>query len=383
MDRDEALRLIQGGVLSRIEWNARRNDGEQIPALNGAYIFMCDLNGGINLSGADLSEADLRGTGLRMADLRGANLRKAKLEKAVLSEADLREARLDEADLSFADLSQTDLRGARLSSANLAGAVLHRANPSGTDFSNCLFVMTYLTMIDLSDAVGLETVRHAGPSPVGVETLVQSKGQIPDVFLRGCGLSPWIVVSAKLYDTAMTPPQFVELQYQILDAWTKGKELINGCFISYSWADSKFVDKLRDRLVGEGINVWLDKHDMVAGPIQDQVWRAIQLHHAVILVLSEDSVKSDWVENELDMARKKEKVEGRAVLCPVALDDAWRAKVDASDGPGDPSRPLWRTLTQKLVIDFSPWKTKAFDEVFGKLVRGLRVHYGPKDAPES
>jgi hypothetical protein len=26
--------------------------------------------------------------------------------------------------------------------------------------------------------------------------------------------------------------------------------MINGCFISYSWKDAKFVDKLRDHLVG-------------------------------------------------------------------------------------------------------------------------------------
>jgi TIR domain len=125
----------------------------------------------------------------------------------------------------------------------------------------------------------------------------------------------------------------------------------------------------------------LDKHDMVAGTIQDQVWRAIQTHHAVILVLSEDSIKSDWVENELDMARRKEKDEGRAVLCPVTLDDAWKAMVNAGDGPGHPSRVLWRTLQQKLVMDFSAWKTEAFDEEFGKLVRGLRVNYGPQTPP--
>ena len=60
----------------------------------------------------------------------------------------------------------------------------------------------------------------------------------------------------------------------------------------------------------------LDRHDVVAGTIQDQVWRAIQLHHVVILVLSEDSVKSDWVENELEMARNKERAEGTRRLVP-------------------------------------------------------------------
>jgi hypothetical protein len=93
------------------------------------------------------------------------------------------------------------------------------------------------------------------------------------------------------------------------------------------------------------------------------------------------STESDWVENELDLARAKEKAEKRAVLCPIALDNAWEAKVAAKDNPGDPSRPLWRTLTQKLVVDFS--KGGGFGEAFQKLLRGLKVNYGPADAPSS
>jgi hypothetical protein len=80
---------------------------------------------------------------------------------------------------------------------------------------------------------------------------------------------------------------------------------INRCVISYSWKDAKFVATLHDRLDKEGINTWLDRHDMVARTIQDQVWRAIQAHQVVSLVLSAASVESDWVEKELDMARQK------------------------------------------------------------------------------
>jgi hypothetical protein len=212
-----------------------------------------------------------------------------------------------------------------------------------------------------------------------VDTLARSRGRIPEAFLRGCGFTPWEALAANLYRTDLTPPGLAELQYRIFDAWTKGRSLINGCFLSHSWKDSRFVDTLRDRLIAEGVNAWLDRHDMVAGTIQDQLWRAIQVHHVVILVLSADSVKSDWVENELDMARQKERDEGRAVLCPIALDDAWKAKVDAKGSPGNSFRGLWRTLTGKLIVDFSGWETRAFDGAFQKLVRGLKTNYGPRD----
>ena len=72
-------------------------------------------------------------------------------------------------------------------------------------------------------------------------------------------------------------------------------------------------------------------------------------------MLSESSIKSDWVEHELDLARKKEKEEGRDVLCTVAIDGSWEEKV-----LGDNADPLWRQLKKKNVLDFSGWKTKTF-----------------------
>ena len=66
---------------------------------------------------ADLSGADLSGANLRWADLRGANLRGADLRGA-----DLRGADLSEANLRGADLSEANLRGADLSGADLSGA---------------------------------------------------------------------------------------------------------------------------------------------------------------------------------------------------------------------------------------------------------------------
>ena len=90
-----------------------------------------------NLSGADLSGADLRdvdisgwtftGTNLRDADLSGANLFGAEFEDADLGGADLTAADLRGADLSGANLTDASLRDANLSGANLADVT--RADP--------------------------------------------------------------------------------------------------------------------------------------------------------------------------------------------------------------------------------------------------------------
>jgi uncharacterized protein YjbI with pentapeptide repeats len=334
-----------------------------------------------NLAGARLDKVRLDEADLSKARFTGAILTEAVLTGAVLSEADLSEANLTGADLRSADLGgarlyRANLTGAKLGGAKLGGAslwraVLYGANLTGADLSRASCEGTDFSDVDLSEIEGLDSIRHGGPSPVSTSTLALSKGKIPEAFLRGCGLSPWEVLSARLYDPGLTPPQVNDLTYRIFDAWTKGRSMINGCFISYSWKDAKFVDKLRDRLVKEGVNVWLDRHEMVAGAIQDQVWRAIQLQHVVILVLSKDSVESDWVENELDIAHQRERAEKRSILCPIALDDSWKTKVAAKDNPGDRFRALWRQLTAMLIVDFSD--EGAFDEAFGKLLRGLKV----------
>ena len=114
--------------------------------------------------------------------------------------------------------------------------------------------------------------------------------------------------------------------------------------------------------------MWVDRHDLKAGPLQEQVDRAIRMIDSVILVLSEASVKSDWVEHELEMTRKKEKEQDRTVLCPVALDGSWKAKTDDV---------LWGQLKKKVVLDFSKWDTGKFEPQTQKLLDGIKIHYPP------
>ena len=99
--------------------------------LSGADLSGADLRRA-NLSGADLSDADLRRANLRRVDLSGADLRRANLSGANLSDADLRRANLSGADLSGADLRRANLSDADLRRANLSDADLRRAN---LDFS--------------------------------------------------------------------------------------------------------------------------------------------------------------------------------------------------------------------------------------------------------
>lgn len=109
-----------------------------------------EVAGRIDLSGVDLSRADLRGADLREADLSratlyGVNLRGADLSMSTLSGAylfgadlskgSLTEATLMGATLSKADLTKADLSGTKLIIATLHGANLSRATLSGATLS--------------------------------------------------------------------------------------------------------------------------------------------------------------------------------------------------------------------------------------------------------
>ena len=83
---------------------------------------------------------DLSGADLRDAELRGANLR-----EATISRCDLRDAVLDNADMSLANLDRSNLTGARLRAASLSGARGTGAQLNAADASDANFGETNLS----------------------------------------------------------------------------------------------------------------------------------------------------------------------------------------------------------------------------------------------
>jgi len=140
--------------------------------------------------------------------------------------------------------------------------------------------------------------------------------------------------------------------------------VLHHVFISYSHRDAAFVEKL-EALDTKRIRYWRDVHDLKAGRMERQIERAIRVNPLVLLVLSERSVESDWVEWEVSKARELEKEEKRDVLCPIALDDSWKS----CDWPG----PLRRQVMDYNILDFSD--PEAFDGQFEKLVGGIVENY--------
>ena len=83
------------------------------------------------------NRVDLSGANLTRANLSGANAIEAILSRANLSDADLTGANLTRANLSDADLSRANLTGANLSDADLSYALLIKVNLEKAKLSGC------------------------------------------------------------------------------------------------------------------------------------------------------------------------------------------------------------------------------------------------------
>ena len=365
MERDEAIKLLRAGAEGIRDWN-RLRFRSALPDLSS-----------VNLSGADLSDAklyyiDLRGANLSRAylspvDLTGANLRGASLCGSNLSGAGLCRAKLGRADLSYANLSGANLAGANLQDANLQWTNLGEARVVRCDFAGARMAHTKLANTLLSTATGLMEVVHTDGSSLGIDTISESHGKIPEVFLRGCGLTPWQVLVARLHDPDLTPDEIVDLQYEIFKLRTGNPMQVRPVFLSYSHNDHQFVDQLQQAFYDAGINVWRDIHDAPAGPLEEIVDDAMK-NRLVVFVLSSASTDSDWVEHETRRARAIAKEQDRHVLSPIAIDDSWKTCKW-------PER-LRSQVEEYNILDFSGWRDEEFfDEQFKRLAAGIRKWY--------
>ncbi|MGB5255049.1 MAG: toll/interleukin-1 receptor domain-containing protein [Sedimenticolaceae bacterium] len=336
--KEPTYRLLQ---TAPEDWNEWRDEHPELQIdLAKADLSGQDLQGinlqNVRLDKARLVKANLSGNNLSGASLRRVNARKAVLNGTRLCGADLAMSNLLEADLAEADLYKADLRGARLTGANLAsaslvradllGAQLHKANFTGALLSETVFADTTLNSVK-----GLDTCRHRGPSIMDLRTL-QLSGNLPLVFLQGCGLPERVISQlSSIFDQAG--------QYY-------------SCFISYAGRDEAFANHLHAELQKHGVRCWYAPEDMKIGAkILDSLDQAIKLNDKVLLVLSDNSLSSGWVEDEITKAFAEERKRSNSlVVIPIRIDDAvmhteasWAVKLRDNRNIGDFSQ--WQNPT--------------------------------------
>ncbi len=137
------------------------------------------------------------------------------------------------------------------------------------------------------------------------------------------------------------------------------------CFISYSSKDQDFAERLRTDLISNGVRCWFAAEDLKIGDrLRHSFDEAIRLHDKVMVILSENSIGSPWVEKEVETAFEKERQQCRTVLFPIRLDNtvmetqqAWAADIRRT----------------RHVGDFRRWKDHAsYKKVLERLLRDLQ-----------
>ncbi|NTW68762.1 MAG: toll/interleukin-1 receptor domain-containing protein [Chlorobiaceae bacterium] len=333
MANQEHLEILKQGVGIWNEW--RKEHPYIIPNLSEA-----------NFSNENLHRSALQNTDLKGAILCGAYLQAANLCGANLFAADLSGSDLKNALLRGAYLRGTKLNGADLINADLNGTCFKGAKLDKCDFSGSIVAFSTFNDVDFQLVKGLDTVQHKGPSSIGIDTLYNSKGNIPEVFLRGCGLSN----------------EFIAYIPSLIG---KGIEYYS-CFISYSHLDEEFAKRLHNDLQAKGVRCWFAPHDLKIGDkIRPSIDDSIRVHDKLLLILSEHSVQSDWVEHEVEHALSLETERKKTVLFPVRIDEEIMESTTGWAG---------NVKRQRHIGDFTQWKQHdTYQKAFNRLLRDLKA----------
>lgn len=105
-------------------------------------------------------------------------------------------------------------------------------------------------------------------------------------------------------------------------------------------------------LVGHPGIGWFAPEDLKIGDrFQERIEESIRVHDKLLLVLSENSVVSPWVEREVQAAFEREHRSGKPVLFPIRVDEAvmkatqaWAADIRRTRHIGETTtriRRLW------------------------------------------
>jgi hypothetical protein len=139
----------------------------------------------------------------------------------------------------------------------------------------------------------------------------------------------------------------------------------HSCFISYAHQDEALAQRLHTDLQSSGVHCWFALHDMKIGAkIRPTIDQAIYQQEKLLLLLSQHSIESAWIEDEVEAALEYERNEDREILFPVSLDKsfeqttrAWAAKIRRTRNIGD----------------FTNWtEPQMYQSTFERLLRDLK-----------
>jgi len=138
-------------------------------------------------------------------------------------------------------------------------------------------------------------------------------------------------------------------------------------FISYDHTDKDLVDLLAAHLIKAKAHVWVDRWELHVGDsLISKIQKAIQEASALIVVLSNASVKSEWCKKELSAGLVRELEEKRVIVLPLLLEEC--------------EVPLF--LREKMYADFRTNFDDGIKQVLEAIAKVTSDTLGRIDEPE-
>jgi hypothetical protein len=134
--------------------------------------------------------------------------------------------------------------------------------------------------------------------------------------------------------------------------------------------DKAFAERLHAELERNGVTCWFAPEDMKIGDeVRQRIDDAIRQHDKLLLILSEHSVKSAWVRDEVEACLERERQQRRQILFPIRLDEtamrtrkAWAANI----------------RRQRHIGDFREWGDGGkYAQAVERLLRDLKARPSP------
>ncbi len=145
----------------------------------------------------------------------------------------------------------------------------------------------------------------------------------------------------------------------------KPKRRFQTVFISHSHKDHEFVARLNIALRERGVRTWFSPEEILPGTkLSESIFNAIDSFDRLIVVLSQNSMTSQWVNSELHRAFTRQRMEGRNILFPISIVPHEQLR-NWSLFDADSGKDLAVELREFLIPSITNWKD---DRVFGQFV---------------
>ena len=93
-------------------------------------------------------------------------------------------------------------------------------------------------------------------------------------------------------------------------------------FISYSHADSRKVKEFASLLAVHGFDLWMDEKNVLSGDnYTTKILKGIHESDIYLVFLSQASLKSNWVDAEIDFALREKIERKKLIIIPILLED--------------------------------------------------------------